>query len=178
MFASGIQNGSTLHQVTQTAGSSDFLPNFYPKRQRSGVERLNILVIAANWASRPERATSLPSWKCGSDSRLPLSDLSAGQPVCRGSISDDSCGVRSTAHATYMPHPYAVRSQLSRRKPGTACSLDRGQAANYLISRVNEGVYRINPADRSDHVLLLSWVSKIQGPQNEQHSPLPEHLGT
>ena len=31
MFASGIQNGSTLHQVAQIAGSSDFLPKFLPK---------------------------------------------------------------------------------------------------------------------------------------------------
>ena len=38
VFASWIRNGGTLHQVALTAGSTDFLPKFLPKRaaQRSG----------------------------------------------------------------------------------------------------------------------------------------------
>ena len=37
VFASWIQNGTALHQVAQTAASTDFLPRFLPKRaaQRS-----------------------------------------------------------------------------------------------------------------------------------------------
>ncbi len=172
-------NGTALQRGFTDSGQQRFSTQFSTQRGNTAESRSYFSWSwCPSWSDRSEFVTSFPSWKCGFDSGRPLSDLSAVQPVCRGSISDDSRGVRSTAHATYMPHPYAVRSQLSWRKPGAACSLDRGQAANYLISRVNEGVYRINLADRSDHVLLLPWVSKIQGPQNEQHSPLPEHLGT
>jgi hypothetical protein len=34
----------TLHQRPQIPGSDDFLPNFYPKGQRSGIEMLYLLV--------------------------------------------------------------------------------------------------------------------------------------
>jgi hypothetical protein len=43
------------------------------KGQRSEVEVLYPLVTAANLASWPEHATSLPSWSYGFDSRRPLS---------------------------------------------------------------------------------------------------------
>ncbi len=49
-----------------------FYPNFYPKRQRSGIETPYLLVTAANWDGRSECVTSLPSWSCGFDSRRPL----------------------------------------------------------------------------------------------------------
>jgi hypothetical protein len=47
-------------------------PVFYPKRRRSGVEMLYLLVTAAKWSSRPECVASLPSWSCGFDSRRPF----------------------------------------------------------------------------------------------------------
>lgn len=72
VFASGIQNGSTLHQVAQIVGSSDFLPNFLPKEAAQRSLDVIYLVTVANWRSRPECGTSLPSWSCGLDSRRPL----------------------------------------------------------------------------------------------------------
>jgi len=47
----GSQSGSTLRQPAQTPGNGSFYPNFYPRRRRSGVEMLYLLVIAANWSS-------------------------------------------------------------------------------------------------------------------------------
>jgi hypothetical protein len=61
VFASWVQNGTALHQVAQTAASTDFLPRFLPKRQPSGVDVSYVLVAGATWAGRPEHATSL-SW--------------------------------------------------------------------------------------------------------------------
>lgn len=53
---------TSLHRLQ---AATVFYPLFYPKRQRSGVEMLYLLVTAANWGSRPECASSLPSWSCG-----------------------------------------------------------------------------------------------------------------
>lgn len=153
--------------------ASIFYPNLYPNRPRGRTDWLYLLVTAANRSDPPTFVSSLPSWSYGFD--VARSQI---YPQVNRRAPAPSPMIAVEYVLPLMPHPYAVRSQLSWRKPGTACSLDRGQAANYLISRVNEGVYRINLADRSDYVLLLSWVSEIQGPQNEQHSPLPEHLGT
>jgi hypothetical protein len=38
-----------------------FYPVFYPKRRRSGVEMVYLLVKGTNWSSRPERYSSFPS---------------------------------------------------------------------------------------------------------------------
>ena len=52
--------GSTsLHRFQAAAV---FYPIFYPKRHRSGVEMLYLLVTTTNWSGHPECVTSLPSW--------------------------------------------------------------------------------------------------------------------
>ena len=63
----GAQNGTTLHQYSQIPAAAVFYPVFYPKRQRGDFEMGYLLVTAANWKDRAERATSLPSWSCGFD---------------------------------------------------------------------------------------------------------------
>jgi hypothetical protein len=62
-------HSTSLHRLEAAA---IFYPNFYPKRQCSGVEMVYLLVTASNWSGRPECVTSLPSWSCGFDSRPPL----------------------------------------------------------------------------------------------------------
>ena len=57
-----------------------FYPDFYPKGQPSGVDVSYVLVAGANWAGRPEHATSL-SWSCGFDSHPELSVSS-----CRSAV--------------------------------------------------------------------------------------------
>ena len=76
-----------------------FYPNFYPKRQRSGVEMPYLLVTAASWRGLRESVTSLPSWSCGFDSRRPfrrpLHAGGAGAPLA--SIRHDlDCALRMT----------------------------------------------------------------------------------
>jgi hypothetical protein len=55
-----------LHQYSSILDSDGFLPNFYPKRESGGVERLFLLVMAANREGRPEFVTSLRSGHAGS----------------------------------------------------------------------------------------------------------------
>ena len=60
---------TSLHRFREAA---IFYPNFYPDRQRSGVEMVYPLVTAASLGGWPEFVSSLPSWSCGFDSRRPL----------------------------------------------------------------------------------------------------------
>jgi hypothetical protein len=75
VWQSDSLNGITLHQLAQIPGGGDFYLIFYPKRQRSRVEMLYLLVTAANWSSRLECASSFPNWLYGFDSRRPLHEL-------------------------------------------------------------------------------------------------------
>jgi hypothetical protein len=68
----GIRVHGTGLPACTDSSSGSFLPNFYPKRWRDGVEMLYLLVTAANCRSRPGCGSSLPSWSCGFDSRRPL----------------------------------------------------------------------------------------------------------
>ena len=71
----GVRVHRTAPRCTRIHGSraaAIFYPNFYPKRRRSRIERLYLLIMAAKCSSQPECATSLPSWSCGFDSRRPL----------------------------------------------------------------------------------------------------------
>jgi hypothetical protein len=72
---SGIRVQGTALRCTnfhRFQAAAVFYPNFYPKRQHSGIEMPYLLVTAANWKDQPWYVTSLPSWSCGFDSRRPL----------------------------------------------------------------------------------------------------------
>jgi hypothetical protein len=85
---------SNIHRFEAVAV---FYPNFYPKGQPCGVERLFFLLfMAAKPGRRPGCVTSLPSWSCGFDSRRPLRFLPSRQSIssfcsidCRAILRDD-----------------------------------------------------------------------------------------
>jgi len=100
----GAQNGTTLHQYSQIPAAAVFYPVFYPKRQRGDFEMGYLLVTAANWKDRPERATSLPSWSYGFDpvARSLVSDLGVSR---LGWSLDGSVAIDSTRYPAYSPLP-------------------------------------------------------------------------
>ena len=60
--ASGFIERDYAAPACTDSGQRRFSTQFLPKRQRSGVEMVYILVTAANWNGRPECVTSLPIW--------------------------------------------------------------------------------------------------------------------
>ena len=93
-----------------------YYPNFYPKRQRGGIEMSFLLATAANRSGWPGCVASLPSWLCGFDSRRPLScslRRSAATPL---PCCPTGTGAWPRARATYVPHRWPVMSP-----PGRLC---------------------------------------------------------
>ncbi len=102
---SGIRVQGTALRCTnfhRFQAAAVFYPNFYPKRQRSGIEMPYLLVTAANWKDQPWYVTSLPSWSCGFDSRRPLQfiiNFRFGVPI---SPVWDPLSDRKSAHTVFL----------------------------------------------------------------------------
>ena len=91
---------TAIHRFRATA---IFYPNFYPNRRRSGVERLSLLVTAANPSGHRECATSLPSWSCGFDSRRPLQLINNFRSAVRVMTGSCRLSVGETVYSDIFP---------------------------------------------------------------------------
>ena len=103
----GVRVHRTALRCTRVHGfraAAIFYPNFYPKRQHSGIEMSYLLITAANRSGQPEFVTSLPSWSCGFDSRRPLSTSLVSESVSRyGAGLRRQSELRGSAAASQCP---------------------------------------------------------------------------
>ena len=160
LFEQAHRTGLRCTSIHRFRAAAIFYPNFYPNRRRSGVERLYLLVTAANWNGRPGSVTSLPSWSCGFDSRRPLQ--LAGFFRLTVHLTAIRCGplVVMTPRPVFPLVKCALRTELCRHEGlvGLPVVLPEVPAALKLVMHTRfrrplhrRSLHRDVPRHRNDH---------------------------